>query len=170
MYVIFVAGFLQRHELQRDPPGVREECPNLKRISIPVKFPILTCALKVVVLHVSLHSFYYMCPYRLLCMRPPPYPCMCHSCNTGVGMCVLLPIHVCPHTYSYLPILISTTICMSSWLKNQSYYTKVETYNGSWLNYYTQVETYNGSWLHAVVFGVRCPPNAVTYIYIYELV
>jgi hypothetical protein len=132
MYVIFVAGFLQRHELQRDPPGVREECPNLKRISISVS--------------------------------------MCHSCNTGVGMCVLLPIHVCPHTYSYLPILISTTICMSSWLKNQSYYTKVETYNGSWLNYYTQVETYNGSWLHAVVFGVRCPPNAVTYIYIYELV
>jgi len=28
MYIIFVAGFMQRHELQRNPPAVREECPN----------------------------------------------------------------------------------------------------------------------------------------------
>jgi hypothetical protein len=69
MYIIFVAGFMQRHKSQRNPPAVREECPNLKRIYISLKFPILVCALKVVVLYVSLliatpvhaSSYQHMC-------------------------------------------------------------------------------------------------------------
>ena len=53
-------------------------------------------------------------------MCPPTYTCVSYSYNIGVGMCVLLPIHVCPHTYSYLSIFIATTTFMSSWLKNKA--------------------------------------------------